>query len=97
MSLSGSVGGEVGIAWTPSRAYGPRGNTTSLVLTAQQRKPEVHQLNFLVSYLATEVTHPGHVRGKYSIEITTVRSGFLLWENQKRRRLEKQTHIVICF
>jgi hypothetical protein len=35
MSLSGSVGAEAGIAWTPSRAYGPRGNSTSLLRTMQ--------------------------------------------------------------
>jgi len=39
-SLSGSAGGEVGIAWTPSRAYGPRGNTTSQPMTTQ---PPTHE------------------------------------------------------
>jgi hypothetical protein len=33
MSLSGSAGAEAGIAWTPSREYGSRGNSTSLLRT----------------------------------------------------------------
>jgi hypothetical protein len=49
MSLSGSVGGEVGIAWAPARAYGPRGNTTSLPLTTQLPAHVGEQGNFLVS------------------------------------------------
>lgn len=49
MSLSGSAGGEAGIAWTPSRAYGPHGNSTSLPLTMQL--PTRSRGNKLFSFL----------------------------------------------
>jgi hypothetical protein len=45
-SLSGSAGGEVGIAWTPGRAYGPWGNTTSQPVTVQPSTHEIGKVNF---------------------------------------------------